>query len=41
MSIKTDALSVLKYVVEKKNTNSNKISEYFEYNKDRTLDALR
>ncbi len=41
MSIKSDADSILKYIVGKKQTNSDNISTYFEFEKNRTRDALR
>lgn len=41
MSIKSDAFQILKFIVEKRSTNSNKIEEHFKFDKDRILDALR
>ena len=41
MSIKTDAYAILRFIVEKKNTNNSEISQYFEFDRDRVLDALK
>ena len=41
MSIKTDAYAILRFIVEKKDTNNSEISQYFEFDRDRVLDALK